>query len=656
MAYGLKYTADFSCQNKDFVELKIYEDAYTGLSKTVLLSDNPIRIRRGVQTNDKYVPIVGSSLTFEIISSYQLQYQEFFTSSDLKYRVDLFKNGSLYWTGYVQSDIYTEPYVKGSFPIQITATDGLANLKNVNYDASAMTTVNGGYCITIDEWLRKNLENLQLFNYGGIDFYIYEAVDLELDNAPASTSPLTYLHLNYQAKDGETIYSILEGLMNSFACRIFQKNGAYYILPIDLIYNESIVYRYRVDDAGGLDPTYTEVTQDNYKAIGRDLTWVNSDQVIEMVPAYNSVSITNRADVDLIIDSPMDADDWTDGTTLADWTTSGTFQTIRQANEFSQDGSEFYLKSEADQDAITQLKRVGFGEASSYKFEFEYFIKCPFEFEYDQLTDNWRIEFQIYILTDDGFGTQTAESVESSDNTLVPLVLFNDWLLRDAFTIDVVVTQERINEQKSINKWIKASYDFFPCPNYTFWAGNYANRLFTNLTLRFRGLQTDASSASVEEVYYRNFKVSLLDDTSYPVKTDTATVTTSATVTNKLAKTIMFDSRTADLADDVFAMQFYNDANTLAFKNDDADFIDAGKFLYNGTYSKYLSELVANRIATNYTNPSIKISGSIRGQIDVDSVVYDPNFGNKKFMVNFIEENLKESISQVEIIEIAEPI
>jgi len=66
MAYGLKYTAEFSCQNKDFVELKIYEDAYTGLSKTVLLSDNPIRIRRGVQTNDKYVPIVGSSLTFQI--------------------------------------------------------------------------------------------------------------------------------------------------------------------------------------------------------------------------------------------------------------------------------------------------------------------------------------------------------------------------------------------------------------------------------------------------------------------------------------------------------------------------------------------------------------------------------------------------------------
>jgi hypothetical protein len=182
------------------------------------------------------------------------------------------------------------------------------------------------------------------------------------------------------------------------------------------------------------------------------------------------------------------------------------------------------------------------------------------------------------------------------------------------------------------------------------------DRLYTELQLKFYGLKATANAAAVEEVYYRNFKLSYKDDTGYPIKTYTETVTTAANVTQKFSKIIMFDSRQADFATDVFVNQFYNDLNKLAFLNADGDFIDAGKFYYFSGYNVYLSGLVANRMAINYTSPSIKINGSIRGDLHLDSVVRDLNFPTKKFMVNFIEENLKAGVKQVEIIEIAEPL
>jgi len=611
MAYGLKYWNEFASEDNQSYRLEILADAYTGLTNKIDLDANPVVIRRGSQNQNKYAAILGSSLTFNIIGESPLQWIEFFTSNDKAYRVDLYKNGSIYWTGYVQTDIYTEPYRKGRYVVQVTANDGFANLKDVVYDATLMTTVNGGYNITIDEWLRKNLEDMEIFNFKDPAFYLYEAVDLELDNATVNTSPLTYLHIGYNAKDGEKVYDILQGIIDSFACRIFQKDAAIFILPIDSIYAEEITYRYRVDDAGGLDPVYTELTIDNLKRVGRELTWVNEDQVIEIVPAYNNIKIKNNADVPLIYDLP---------------TSTG----------------------------LTTNKRCGLGEISIWTLEFEYFIEADDDFGYVQSTDNWR--FRLDFESEIADPAVWIRALQYAQDSILPITRYNQWW----FSTDVLINIEpcivEVSGQNSINKWVKASYTFPTLENQVYWAGDYGAREYTTLDIGVPVFLADANGAEALSTTFKNFKLSISKDGSYPIDDYEIDVPIANGVNLSFEKTIMFDSRQADLADEVFVNQFYNDSNKLAFLDDDGFFIDAGKFYYFSGYNVYLSGLVANRMAINYTSPSIKINGSIRGDLHLDSVVRDLNFPTKKFMVNFIEENLKAGVKQVEIIEIAEPL
>jgi len=622
MAYGLKYWNEFASEDNQSYRLEILGDAYTGLTNKIDLDANPVVIRRGSQNQNKYAAILGSSLTFNIIGESPLQWIEFFTSNDKAYRVDLYKNGSIYWTGYVQTDIYTEPYRKGRYVVQVTANDGFANLKDVVYDASLMTTVNGGYNITIDEWLRKNLEDMEIFNFKDPDFYFYEAVDLELDNATVNTSPLTYLHIGYNAKDGEKVYDILNGIIDSFACRIFQKDAAILILPIDSIYAESITYRYRVDDAGGLDPVYTEVTIDNLKRVGRELTWVNDDQVIEIVPAFNEVAITNKGDLLPIFD-------------LEDLT------------------------------GFTDSRRAGYGLTSVYQLEFEYFLEVDPTFDYDPTSDQWSIVLRLFHDSlNNPIASELGAYEDAEDSIIGALPFFNTWMFDSAFLVVNKFCLVDVGSKKDLNRWVKATYEFPTLDNDFTTGGTYYERTYADVYFfNDPDFVAVANGSELISESYRNLKLTLTNKGDLPIESYTETVSIANGVVNKFAKTIMFDSRQAEVSgfaspatDQVFAMQFYNAANTLAFKNDDGDFIDAGKFYFFSGYNVYLSGLVANRIALNYTSPSIKINGSIRGDLHLDSVVRDLNFPTKKFMVNFIEENLKSGVKQVEIIEISEPL
>ncbi len=658
MAYGLKYWNEFSSEDNQLYRLEILADAYTGLTNKIDLDANPVMIRRGQQNQNKYAAILGSSLTFNVIGETPLQWIEFFTSNDKAYRVDLYKNGSIYWTGYVQTDIYTEPYRKGRYVVQVTANDGFANLKDVVYDASLMTTVNGGYNITIDEWLRKNLEAMEIFNFKTPDFYLYEAVDLELDNATVNTSPLTYLHIGSTAKDGEKVYDILQGLIDSFTCRIFQKDAAIFILPIDSIYAEEIIYRYRVDDAGGLDPVYTEVTINNLKRVGRELIWVNDDQMIEIVPAFREVSITNNAIIDLVVNEPMSDDYWDNSTTLSNWTKVGNYSTEQITDELSKDNKSYLKTLQTSSDSsnsgnIYTLKRCGTGAYLRLNFSFEYYIDCDTDFEFDEPSGRMWHRFSVNIPVGAKDLRSFIRASISGNN------FFNGFGDIDDFDT-YQITYIEVTSTSQLNKWQTETYEFGIFRSDLFLNPNFNSREYLDVYLELRPFDAYLYETRVNNINYRNLKLDISSEMNNPILTHTET-NSNILYNEILNKTIMFDSKQfiSDLTGiNAFRMQFYNDSAKLAYKNDDANFIDPDGFKINGTFDpeNYLSTLVSSRIYNNYENPSIKINGSIRGDLHLDSVVRDLNFPMKKFMVNFIEENLKAGVKQVEIIEIAEPL
>jgi len=137
MAYGQKYQLQFTDLDKNVIKVIISQDGYSGALMNFIGSENPIVTKLDKSGDDRFEPLKPTSMEIGIfvdtagwiVGQESSNFEEFYEIDNFEYRVDKYVNTILDWSGYINDEVFTEPYQQGKYIVHLTATDGMSILK-----------------------------------------------------------------------------------------------------------------------------------------------------------------------------------------------------------------------------------------------------------------------------------------------------------------------------------------------------------------------------------------------------------------------------------------------------------------------------------------------------------------------------------------------
>ena len=212
----------------------------------------------------KHDVICGSVVTLTLNSPGNGTYMDLYTDSPDEVQLRLYRDGYLYWAGFLDPEFYEEPFSREkNYDVTLTFSD-FGILNRLKYDLSGLQTIGDIVSHCLDR-----------MGIGGTN----ESFGLERDTSLISTkfslsdeSPITLAGLavmseNFYDEDGEpsTLYEVLEGVLRPLALRIVQRAGKIFIYDINGLHGSGSVSA---------------------------INWGSDDQILSVDRVYNSVKVT----------------------------------------------------------------------------------------------------------------------------------------------------------------------------------------------------------------------------------------------------------------------------------------------------------------------------------------------------------------------------
>jgi hypothetical protein len=241
MAYGLKYTIPFKDVDNNANVVEIYQDGFVGTSTELIATDVPAVHKYEREDNEDILsPIMSATLTISFYSTENTDFSNFFSYSDREFYVVHEFDGDVVFKGYLLNDIVGEPFQDPPYPVVLTATDGLAQLKEVALTGPSVDTDLGTLVF-------EQLNSLGL----AMDFELcndlYEG--LVMDNTISIFSQDEDENLMVQAGTfdalGLNAFEFLAEVCKTFGWVLFQSNDKWIIQrPIARNISSTVIYLY----------------------------------------------------------------------------------------------------------------------------------------------------------------------------------------------------------------------------------------------------------------------------------------------------------------------------------------------------------------------------------------------------------------------------
>jgi hypothetical protein len=228
MAKYLRHYDEFLSRDNHIVRVEILQEADAPFVPEELDANESLTIEWA--ETDKITPIQGSTATLVINCATDRQFIDLGTivSADAV-RLDIYRDGSLYWSGCMDSEIYDEPYSSGkNYAVTLIFSD-FGVLNRVKWSRTSLESFN----TILDAALAAsgiNYTNL-IRNISTTDSY---SMALDFDN------DVKLLNENFYNEEGEpmTAFEVLEGILQPFALRIIQRAGNIYIYDLNSLYSQ----------------------------------------------------------------------------------------------------------------------------------------------------------------------------------------------------------------------------------------------------------------------------------------------------------------------------------------------------------------------------------------------------------------------------------
>lgn len=327
MAFATKYRLKSVSDVFGGIEVDLQKDGYSGsVTELTGISPNGATLKIGKNSQNIFEPILSGELELLWYIEDATDTLELATDAPRTWLAIVKQQGSgdEIWRGWISPKSYQEQYTAQPYAVSVIANDKLEELK-----ASKFTIGTGKD--TLWDFLRQALAETD------IDLPFKESINI-YDTAmisAAGDSPLVQAEAENVSFEGITRepsnYQALAEILRPFGARIFQWAGHWHI---ENIYQKSASYVERIYNAAGVYQSQSTVNP----LVTLDKTMPDFRALIGQSGAINTVSNVNTAriffkNIPGEPSSPIpgfstDAD-WTDSSTLANWTKSGSF-TITQ--------------------------------------------------------------------------------------------------------------------------------------------------------------------------------------------------------------------------------------------------------------------------------------------------------------------------------------
>jgi len=225
MAYGLKYTIPFKDIDNFSNIVEIYQDGFVGTSTELIATEAPAVHKYEREDNEDITSsIMSATLTISFYSTDVTDFRNFFSYSDREFLVVHKFDGNVVFKGYLLNDITGEPFQDPPYPVVVTATDGLAQLKEISLTGPSVDTDLG--TLIFDQLNTLELE---------LDFEVcndlYEG--LVMDNTKSIFAQSAGENLKVQEftfdELGLNAFDFLLEICKTFGWVLFQRDGRWII-------------------------------------------------------------------------------------------------------------------------------------------------------------------------------------------------------------------------------------------------------------------------------------------------------------------------------------------------------------------------------------------------------------------------------------------
>ena len=250
MSMNLRYRYGFYSYKDVLYEVDIYQEGFSGEVQQVGYGESPVEIEW--QETDKLEPVQSSSATVQLFSDNDRQFVDLYTVKAGSVRLDVYREGSLYWSGTLDTELYEEPFsYKDGYCVELTFSD-FAMLDRLKWNVRGF--------ISMDQIIRKALD------MSGVK---YSAIDTRIStktSSGASGSVYTAVSVlgdNFFDEDDKpmTIRKVLDETLRPFSLRMIQKGGKIVLYDLNQLYSETPeeVNWGRDDAVLSVDKTYSDV-------------------------------------------------------------------------------------------------------------------------------------------------------------------------------------------------------------------------------------------------------------------------------------------------------------------------------------------------------------------------------------------------------------
>ena len=204
---------------------------FTGTPLKLIGDGNaPITIEH-IRRDNPYEAILGSSANINLYVTDTTTYRDF--NSDGRFvwecRLRYFDSTNtevLYWCGYIQPEDGSENVTSVPFPVSFTAVDGLGVLGNQLYPVGSDRPITTESNISLVSLISDSLEQTGL----DLDLYIDSGITSGSGVALISATTTQYSFTNETLSDRKNLKEILDGILQSFNCKVYQADGRWYVV------------------------------------------------------------------------------------------------------------------------------------------------------------------------------------------------------------------------------------------------------------------------------------------------------------------------------------------------------------------------------------------------------------------------------------------
>ena len=248
----LRYYSGFYSRDNIPYRIEIWQDAEAAFDpERITLAADPVEIEWAEV--DKLEPVHSSSATLNMVSLSDRCFADLYTVAPGTIRLDILRNGALYWSGTLDTELFEEPYsYKDRYITTVTFSD-FAVLDRMDWQDRGGKTMSEVLetCLAAAGFNRGVLE--KRVSTGLAEGYTGDLFD-----------DCSLMCDNFFDEDDEpsSIREVLDEMLRPFALRLKQKNGKLLLYDINGIYDTaSTAVQWRGTDAEmGVEPVYNKVT------------------------------------------------------------------------------------------------------------------------------------------------------------------------------------------------------------------------------------------------------------------------------------------------------------------------------------------------------------------------------------------------------------